>query len=254
MKTIIKGLFSKSSIRNFILTALMLPIIITYSHSIIVKKNTVEENQRIETGLIRNENTENFGLPVQLAKAEDLGLYLYRNPLTRDHITNYLDKLTGSSGITDIILRNADNNDIPVSLAFSLAFNESSFNPRAVNRNSSSTDRGLFQLNSRSFPSLTETDFFDPEINARYGLAYLRKCIDAGENEIAGLAMYNAGMGRVTGNGTPKMTLDYISKIIEYRKDIDAFILDTMVQERTVVDSGENAKSIRYVLDTARFN
>ncbi len=250
----INRLISKSSTRNLILTVFLMPIIIIYSHDIIVKQSAGQRD--IETGNTFSVETtlKSRGIPVQLTKTEDLGLYLYRNPLTRDHITGYLDELTGSSGITDIILRNADKNDIPVSLAFSLAFNESSFNPQAVNKNSSSIDRGLFQLNSRSFPALTEEESFNPEINARYGLAYLRKCIDVGENEIAGLAMYNAGMGRVTGNGTPKMTLDYISKIIEYRKDIDAFILDSMVQERTIVDSGAKVKTIRYVLDTARFN
>ncbi len=196
-------------------------------------------------------NLENKkGLPVQLSKTEDLGLYIYRNPLTRSHLVNYFDQLTGSPQITDIILRNADKNDIPVSLAFALAYAESSYDPKAVNNNSTSTDRGLFQLNSNSFPNLTETDFFDPEINARYGLSYLRKCIDRGGNEIVGLAMYNAGSGRVTGSGTPKMTLDYIAKIIDYREEMDTFIIDTMVQERSIVESEQNIKSVRYVLNT----
>lgn len=194
------------------------------------------------------------GLPVQLSKTEDLGLYLYRNPLTRKSIVKYLDQLTKSQKITDIILRNASNNNIPVSLAFSLAFAESSYNPNAVNKNSSSVDRGLFQLNSKSFPNLTEAHFFDPEINAAHGLSYLAKSIERGGNEIVGLAMYNAGSGRVTGSGTPKMTLDYISKIIDYKKEIDAFILDTMVTERSIVNSGHKMDSIRYVLNTEGFS
>ncbi|MCK5672346.1 MAG: transglycosylase SLT domain-containing protein [Spirochaetales bacterium] len=194
------------------------------------------------------------GLPVQLAKTEDLGLYLYRNPLTKKHIVNYLDQLTKSPKITDIILRNASNNDIPVSLAFSLAFAESSYNPNAVNKNTSSIDRGLFQLNSKSFPDLTESDFFDPEINAIHGLAYLAKSIESGGNEIVGLAMYNAGRGRVTGSGTPKITLDYISKIMDYKKEIDAFIMDSMVTERSIVNSGHAMDSVRYVLNTEGFS
>jgi len=194
------------------------------------------------------------GLPVQLSKTEDLGLYLYRNPLTRKHIVSYLDQLTKSPKITDIILRNASKNDIPVSLAFSLAFAESSYNPNAVNKNTSSIDRGLFQLNSKSFPDLTEAHFFDPEINASHGLAYLAESIKSGGNEIVGLAMYNAGRGRVTGSGTPKMTLDYISKIIDYKKGIDAFIMDTMVTERSIVNSGLEIDSVRYVLNTEGFS
>lgn len=222
-----------------------MPIIITCTQSI----STININDIQEQDLRQNED-----LPIELSKTEDLGLYLYRNPITRNHIVRYLDKLTGSPKITDIILRNASNNDIPVSLAFSLAFAESSYNPNAVNNNSSSTDRGLFQLNSKSFPQLTEKDFYDPEINAKHGLAYLAKSIKTGGNEIVGLAMYNAGRGRVTGNGTPKMTLDYISKIIDYKEVIDAFILDTMVKERSIVNSEHELGSVRYVLNTRSFN
>ncbi len=194
------------------------------------------------------------GLPIELSKTEDLGLYLYRNPLTKNHIVSYFDQLTGSSGITDIILRNANNNNISVSLAFSLSFAESSYNPNAVNRNTSSIDRGLFQLNSKSFPNLKESEFFDPEINAKHGLAYLAKSIEKGGNEIVGLAMYNAGSGRVNGSGTPKMTLDYISKIMDYKKEIDAFIMDTMVTERSIVNSGQKNNSVRYVINTEGFS
>ena len=138
--------------------------------------------------------------------------------------------------------------------AFSLAFAESSYNPNAVNSNETSIDRGLFQLNSKSFPELTESDFFNPETNAKHGLAYLAKSIERGGNEIVGLAMYNAGSGRVTGKGTPKMTLDYISKIINYKDEIDAFIMDSIVTERSVVKSEQNIKSVRYVLNTEIFN
>lgn len=239
-------------IRNYIILILILPVILTFTGSIFIGAN--EDNSdsynksAYELPAFNLNNSE--GLPVQLAKTEDLGLYIYRNPLTRDHIVSYFDQLTGSPQITDIILRHADKNDIPVSLAFSLAFAESSYNPKAVNSNSASIDRGLFQLNSKSFPNLTETDFFDPEINAHYGLSYLRTCIDRGGNEIVGLAMYNAGSGRVTGSGTPKMTLDYIAKIIEYREDVDAFIINSMVRERSTVKSGQDIKSVRYVLNT----
>ncbi len=243
-------------IRNFIILILILPVILTCTQSISNgnNKDNSDNYSKLEFELPEVNPANKAGLPVQLAKTDDLGLYIYRNPLTKDHIVSYFDQLTGSSRITDIILRNADKNDIPVSLAFSLAFAESSYNHKAVNYNSSSIDRGLFQLNSKSFPDLTETDFFDPEINARYGLSYLRKCIERGGNEIVGLAMYNAGSGRVTGSGTPKMTLDYIAKIMDYREDIDAFIIDSMVQERSTVETGHNIKSVRYVLNTGSLN
>ncbi len=232
---------------------LLLPIILTCTQSVTtgktVKMNSGENNSAFEIPEVEIKE----GLPIQIAETEDLGLYLYRNPLTRNHIITYLDKLTSSTKITDIILRNANLNNIPVSLAFSLAFAESSYNPKAININKNSIDRGLFQLNSKSFPNIKESDFFNPEINARYGLEYLAGCIEKGGNEIVGLAMYNAGSGRVTGRGTPKMTLDYISKIMSYKKKIDAFIMDSMVTERSIVETGNKIKDVRYVLNTEGF-
>ncbi|UKI53636.1 MAG: transglycosylase SLT domain-containing protein [Treponema sp.] len=60
------------------------------------------------------------------------------------------------------ILEEAEKNDIPLSLAFALAYTESHYNVNAVNKNrNSSIDRGLFQLNNRSFPQLKEEDFFN---------------------------------------------------------------------------------------------
>jgi len=231
----------------------LVPIILTCTQSFKTKKTVDISLDQKNSAFEIPEVDIKEGLPVQLAETEDLGLYLYRNPLTRNHMISYLDKLTKSTKITDIILRNANKNDIPVSLAFSLAFSESSYNPKAINRNSNSIDRGLFQLNSKSFPALKESEFFNPEINAQYGLAYLASCIEKGENEIVGLAMYNAGSGRVTGSGTPKMTLDYISKIMDYKKKIDAFIMDSMVAERSIVDTGNEIKNVRYVLNTEGF-
>jgi hypothetical protein len=42
--------------------------------------------------------------------------------------------------------------------------------------------------------------------------------------------MYNAGMGRVHAGGTPKMTLDYVSRIIKRHRRIDDFFLAEFVK------------------------
>jgi len=154
-------------------------------------------------------------------EGEDVGLSWYRNKETRHMVEAFYGKTTGSLTIACYILENADRYDIPVSLAFSLCWAESKFNPKAVNRNHGSVDRGLFQLNSQSFPHLTEKEFFDPKLNAQYGLRYLRNCLDIGGNEIVALAMYNAGRDRVVKQGAPVMTLEHISAIIEYREDLE---------------------------------
>ncbi|MFA6937908.1 MAG: lytic transglycosylase, partial [Treponema sp.] len=54
-------------------------------------------------------------------------------------------------------------------------------------------------------------------VSAKYGLSHLRFCLDSAGNEIAALAMYNAGTNKVRNNSTPQMTLNYISKIENYR-------------------------------------
>jgi hypothetical protein len=86
-------------------------------------------------------------------------------------------------------------------------------------------DRGLFQLNNASFPQLKEEQFFNPELNSRYGLSHLRWCLDTAGTEVAGLAMYNAGTNRVRSGGTPKMTLDYISRILDRERQIEDLFL-----------------------------
>jgi soluble lytic murein transglycosylase-like protein len=150
----------------------------------------------------------------------DPGLYLYRIPYTRPLVQAFYVDVTGSERITRSILGAADSNDIPLPLAFSLAWGESSFRVNAFNRNSGSVDRGLFQLNSRTFSFLSEEQFYTPEINARYGLAHLRFCLDEGDSELVALAMYNAGATRVR-RGTPYSTLHHVSKIMDYRKELE---------------------------------
>jgi hypothetical protein len=150
-------------------------------------------------------------------------LDFYRDPDSRDWVVSFFTSLCGSRYIAAVILTNAAAFDVAPALAFALSWEESRYNPRAVNRKNrdESIDRGLFQLNSRSFPKITEQDFFNPSINAWYGMGHLRWCLDSGGSEIAALAMYNAGTGRVRSLGAPKITLDYIHRILENRRKIE---------------------------------
>lgn len=160
----------------------------------------------------------------EFAGENDAGLELYRQPHSRASVEWFYTQVTGSRVVALSILENADKNNIPLSLAFSLAFVESRFKPTAVNRNSNATvDRGLFQLNSASFPNLSEEDFFDPATSAKYGMVHLRWCMDlAGKgNDVTALAMYNAGTTRVRANKTPQHTLNYVAKISAYRSKLE---------------------------------
>jgi hypothetical protein len=155
------------------------------------------------------------------AEQPDLGLQLYREERTRKVVESFYIKLTGSSEISLPILRQAGANDIPLPLAFALAWGESKFNAQAYNNNPRSVDRGLFQLNSGSFPFLKARQFYDPEISAHYGLKHLRLCLDRADSELVALAIYNAGTFKVR-SGTPYSTLTHIARILEYRDELAA--------------------------------
>jgi hypothetical protein len=147
----------------------------------------------------------------------------YRRTETREFVIEFFAEICPSREIAEVILVYSDMFDIAPALALALAWEESRLNPRAVNSRNrdGSIDRGLFQLNNRSFPRLELQSFFNPGVNAKFGMSHLRYCLDAGVTEIAALAMYNAGTGRVTSSGTPKSTLDYISRILENRMKIE---------------------------------
>jgi soluble lytic murein transglycosylase-like protein len=156
-------------------------------------------------------------------------LALYREELTRDRVVDFFVERAGSESIALPILYYADRLDISLTLAFSLVWGESRFQPVAVNYNSTSIDRGLFQLNSLTFRHLTEDDFFTPEVNAFHGLKYLEFCIRQGENEAQALAIYNAGLTRVVRGQTPASTLRYVDRVLAYRArllaDFERYIL-----------------------------
>jgi hypothetical protein len=158
----------------------------------------------------------------------DLVMDFFKNPETRDWVIGFFAQICGSPVTAQAILEEAERYSISPSLAFALSWQESRFNYRAVNRKNrdGSVDRGLFQLNSRSFPKLEEAEFFDPRLNASYGMAHLRICIDTGGSEIAALAMYNAGTGRVRSGGTPRQTLDHIARVLSSRRKIDRVFLE----------------------------
>lgn len=163
------------------------------------------------------------------------GLALYRSELSKADVLWFYSHITGNETISRIILDNASKNNISPPLAFALAWEESRYQPKAVNRNSASTDRGLFQLNNKAFPKLKEKDFFNPETNAEYGLTHLSYCIDLSGNEVAALAMYNAGTTKVRNDKTPKRTLDYVSRILNYKEGLEK-LFSQQISSRYNVD------------------
>ena len=161
-----------------------------------------------------------------MADGPDIILAVYHDTAFQEDVVDFFWELTGSLDVARAVLSNAAVFDIPPALAFALCWEESRYNPKAFNRNRNETlDRGLFQLNSATFPKLTVDDFYDTEINARFGLSHLRWCLNNAGTDVAGLAMYNAGHNRVRSAGTPKTTLDYVSRILNRQRVIEGLFL-----------------------------
>ncbi len=146
----------------------------------------------------------------------------YLDPATKDSTLQFFSSLTHSENVARVILDNSQKFGVRPSLAFALALEESDFRVDALNKNGDSVDRGLFQLNSKSYPGLSVQEFYDPTVNARYGIAHLESCLVEAGNEVAALAMYNAGNGRVSRGATPKKTLNYVSRILAYEDNISS--------------------------------
>ncbi len=154
-------------------------------------------------------------------RSDHIGAY-FQNPDTRIMTISFFEKLTGDYKIATAILDESIAKGVPPALAFALAYEESGYDPKAFNRNPESVDRGIFQLNSSSFPSLGIADFYDVKTNVRLGVAHLAFCLKQGGNDVAALAVYNAGLGRVSKGGTPRRTLDYIYRITGNRDRLEA--------------------------------
>jgi len=178
----------------------------------------------------------------------DSVLEYYRNPEYKEWVIDFFTAICSNREIAWAILNSSDEFDIPPALAFALCWEESRFNPNAVNRQNrdGSVDRGLFQLNNKSFPHIDITAFYGISSNARHGLRHLRYCLNAGGSEISALAMYNAGTGRVKSTGAPEVTLNYISRILENRRKIESRFHSKLIKEeenRLAENNAENSSN-----------
>lgn len=151
----------------------------------------------------------------------DPSLPLYREEVTHRAVLEFFSGITRDEVMAATIAHHADQYDIPLTLAFTMAFIESSFRPDVVNLNSRSVDRGLFQLNNRTFPHLDEEDFFHVDTNARYAMGHLRYTLDRADGDYrTAVAIYNAGEGRVLAGLTPPSTQLYVQRASAYREQL----------------------------------
>lgn len=166
------------------------------------------------------------GLAIEISELDlsaDSALTLYRHPATRNAVIDFFIDLAGTEEVALTVLYYSDKFQINPFLSFSLVYTESRYSPLAKGYNRSSVDRGLFQLNSNSFPNLQDHDFFNIDTNARHGINHLKWCLDRAKyDEERALAIYNAGLGRVTYGEIPVSTRAYVKKIKSYKDNIAA--------------------------------
>ncbi|MCG8570704.1 MAG: lytic transglycosylase domain-containing protein [Spirochaetes bacterium] len=140
---------------------------------------------------------------------------------TQDSVMHeYFTQVIGDEKIARLVINYSNKHDIDPTLLVALMETESSFNPKAKNHNrNGSVDRGLCQLNNKTFPDLKIKDFYDPATNIRLACELLRWCFDSADGSIEiALAYYNAGYGNVSREKVGKTTLNYIHKIIRYQE------------------------------------
>lgn len=180
-------------------------------------------------------NSKKLPASIEDKNSVDAIAVYYKSLITKNSVVDFFTALTNSTPIAVAILDNAVKHQVPASLAFAIAYEESRFDPRALNKNDTTVDRGLFQLNSSTFPQMSENEAFDPSHNAKEGIKYFKHILDASGNEVSALAMYNAGRTRVSQRGAPVTTLDYISRILNYEKNINSLFTAKVVAEDSML-------------------
>ena len=139
----------------------------------------------------------------------------------------------------DIIVQQAADKDVDAALIAGVIYAESRF----VDQTSEAGARGLMQITPGTANEIEQrsggttfdpaTDLSDPQINIQYGTYHLRELLDLyGGNEVAALAAYNAGPGKVDDWGGAGIeaeqigypeTREYVDTVLtkreEYRKN-----------------------------------
>lgn len=145
----------------------------------------------------------------------------------REILLSYLDQHTAQRAISSTILDKSLNWNVPVGLAFGLAWSESRFDPEAINgihNNNGTRDWGLFQLNDSHRSSWTQEDFFNVEKNTEAAMEYLAmKLRQFDFKPVLAIAAYNAGSTGVR-RGVGFSTLVHINNIIDFSNRLEAEI------------------------------
>ncbi len=171
------------------------------------------KDQRFDNGYQIDEEALRTHVMDTLHISSDPITALYNNSLTHSAVTNFFAEEVGDRYISDTILRYAEKKGLPFLYVFALVYVESGFRPQVVNNNGSSSDYGLFQINSKTFRHISHEDKLHIETNINAGTDYLTYAFSLDPDPGIALAIYNAGPARPLRGRIPDSTVQYVEKI-----------------------------------------
>jgi soluble lytic murein transglycosylase-like protein len=85
----------------------------------------------------------------------------------------------------------------------------------------------LFQLNNLSFPNLTVEDFYNPNLNIKLGIAYMKQLYERFGTWEAVAISYNWGpTAYASKNVPPEKVIEYFGKIMGKERELDGLFTD----------------------------
>ena len=135
------------------------------------------------------------------------------NEYRMNRVLDIYGHLSSDRNLTNEIINAALRYDIPVNLLFAVVSTESSFRKNLVVKNQNGTsDYGIMQCNSNTFPAYTPEELLDPVTNLRLGCEYLLKMKKAhGSWE---MAVYRY-------NGIGSRAVRHMVRVINREREID---------------------------------
>ena len=218
---------ARRNVNNIIMMGLIPPLVVSIVFLVLLLFKNLENNepQLAQEDVQYLHDVYKF----EEATTDDIDAYYTRHDVNAvieelgvSQVVTFFNQYTNDTFVSVVIIQEAMERQIPVNVAFSLAWRESQFNTFNVspkNRNGS-RDWGLFQLND-TYYKWSRDEFFDIEKNVAAGVAHLEYCLDEMEDIQLALAAYNAGVHGVRTYGIPASTERHVNVILEYEDQIN---------------------------------
>ena len=202
--------------KTFSIISLLLIIFMLSTIAVTTIYSAIDTKDSVNTVFI----TENVK-DLYVSQTREIEIYYMRieinNVVVDNDAIDFYTKFTNNRHIAETIITSSIENEIPVNIAFAIAWKESRYDPMAYNDNGNSSDRGLFQLND-SYRNWTKEEFYDIRLNTHEGVRYMKEMVELNDGDyIYALYCYNAGPYRVRAqNIIPERTKEYVNEILEY--------------------------------------